>query len=78
MVLADPLSRRLSTIDDIYLTFRPLLLQPEHFQRRMSALLKDLDGIVCLIGDVLIYGTTHSTRESWLNKAKCEFSKEVK
>lgn len=31
---------------------------PEHFQRRMSVLLKDLEGVICLIDDILIYGKT--------------------
>ena len=31
---------------------------PEHFQRRMSDLLSDLDGVVCMIDDVLVHGRT--------------------
>ena len=66
---------------------------PEHFQRRMSALLGDLEGVVCLIDDVLIYGHNQEEHDErllavlsrieeaglTLNKEKCEFSKsEVK
>ena len=29
---------------------------PEHFQRRMSEILRGLDGVVCLIDDILVYG----------------------
>ena len=31
---------------------------PEHFQRRMTEILADLDGAVCLMDDILIYGET--------------------
>ena len=62
---------------------------PEHFQRRMSQILADLEGAICLIDDVLIYGKTqeeHDTRLTkvlqklqavglTLNSNKCEFSK---
>lgn len=62
---------------------------PEHFQRRMSELVGDKDGVVCLIDDILIHGQTqeeHDKRLSevlrklqeaglTLNKEKCEFSK---
>ena len=59
----------------------------------MSALLRDLDGIVCLIDDILIYGSTQEERDErllavlnrleeadlTLNRDKCEFSRrEVK
>jgi len=29
---------------------------PEHFQRRMSDILQGLEGVVCLIDDILVYG----------------------
>ena len=58
---------------------------PEHFQRRMSALLR---GVVCLIDDNLIYGNTQEEHDEQLlavlnkleeagltlNRDKCEFS----
>ena len=61
---------------------------PEHFQRRMSELLGDLDGVVCLIDDVLVHGKTaeeHDQRLAavlsrlrdeglTLNRDKCVFS----
>jgi len=30
---------------------------PEHFQRQMSTLLKGIEGVVCLMDDILVYGT---------------------
>lgn len=66
---------------------------PEHFQRRMSVLLKDLEGVICLIDDILIYGKTQEEHDErllavlnrleeaglTLNREKCEFSRrEVK
>ena len=61
---------------------------PEHFQRRMSELVGDIEGVVCLIDDILVYGRTqeeHDERLSevlsnlqeaglTLNKDKCKFS----
>ena len=61
---------------------------PEHFQRRMSEVLQGLNGVVCLVDDILVYGNTkeqHDThlmavlqriRESGLtlSKDKCEFN----
>ena len=29
---------------------------PEHFQRRMSALLEGIEGVVCMMDDVLVHG----------------------
>ena len=60
---------------------------PEHFQWRMSEILGDLNGVVCLIDDVLVHGKSqeeHDERLSkvlhrlqkeglTLNKAKCKF-----
>ena len=36
---------------------------PEHFQRKMSGILSDLDGVVCLIDDVLVYGKTEQEHD---------------
>ena len=61
---------------------------PEHFQRRMSEVLQGLDGVVCLIDDILIYGKTQAEHDKrltavllkiaeagiTLNEEKCEFS----
>ena len=61
---------------------------PEHFQRRMSEILADLDGVVCLMDDVLIYGETQQQHDGRLHKVlqklqesgltlnanKCQFS----
>ena len=62
---------------------------PEHFQRQMNNILNGLPGVVCLIDDVLVYGSNveeHRTRLQsvlqriqaagvTLNKEKCEFGK---
>ena len=62
---------------------------PEHFQKRMNEILSGLPGVVCLIDDILIYGSTqegHNKRlqaafehiqsaGATLNKENCEFSK---
>lgn len=61
---------------------------PEHFQRRMSTL-RDLEGVVCLIDDVLIYDKSQEQHDErllavlfrleeaglTLNRDKCGFSK---
>ena len=61
---------------------------PEHFQRRMSEILADLDGVVCMIDDVLVYGDTQEEHDRrlekvlqrmkevglTLNRDKCHFS----
>ena len=62
---------------------------PEHFQRRMSEVLSDLEGVVCLIDDVLVHGKSQEEHDHRLKKVlervkqvgltlnvdKCEFSK---
>ena len=35
---------------------------PEHFQRRMSEILSGLEGVVCLVDDVLVYGRKDTRR----------------
>ncbi|MCY3930012.1 MAG: RNase H-like domain-containing protein, partial [Acidobacteria bacterium] len=61
---------------------------PEHFQRRMSCILSGLNGVVCLMDDILVHGETqaqhddrlvkvlHRLQESGLtlNSEKCKFS----
>lgn len=58
---------------------------PEHFQKRMQQILEGLDGVVCQMDDVLIWGTTQKEHDEMaltrlqdagvtLND-KCEFSK---
>ena len=66
---------------------------PELLQKRMNILLNGLDGVLCLIDDVLVYGKSQSEHDGrlaavlkrieecgmTLNSDKCEFSKtEVK
>ena len=62
---------------------------PEYFQRRMSEVLSDLEGVVCLIDDVLVHGKSQEEHDHRLKKVlervkqvgltlnvdKCEFSK---
>ena len=62
---------------------------PEHFQRRMHSLLEGLDGVVCVMDDILMFGRTKHEHDSrlWavlrqlssagvtLNSRKCEFNK---
>ena len=61
---------------------------PEHFQRRMSEILSDLEGVVCMMDDVLVHGQTSEEHDKrlekvlqrlqeaglTLNKQKCHFS----
>ena len=61
----------------------------EHFQKRMNEILSDLPGALCLIDDILIYGSTQAEHDKnlqavleriqsagvTLNKEKCEFGK---
>ena len=64
---------------------------PEHFQRRMNQLLSGLPGVLCLIDDILVYGSSTQEHDErlkavldtiqsagiTLNQAKCEFGKET-
>jgi transposase InsO family protein len=64
---------------------------PEHFQRRMNAILDGLPGVLCLMDDIIVYGSDnndHNTRLHatlqrlqtagvTLNKAKCQFGKDT-
>ena len=61
---------------------------PEHFQRRMSEVLGDLEGVVCMMDDVLVHGRSREEHDErlikvlnrlqteglTLNKEKCKFS----
>ena len=64
---------------------------PEHFQRRMSAILEGIDGVLCQMDDILIFGATQydervrevlrrlQKENVTLNSKKCQFSvQEVK
>ena len=62
---------------------------PEHFQKRISAILEGLEGVLCLMDDVLIFGSNKGEHDSrlkvvleriqkagvTLNPLKCEFGK---
>ena len=53
---------------------------PEHFQKRMSRILEGLEGVLCLIDDVLIFGKDQKMDRIkaagvTLNRNKCEFGK---
>ena len=64
---------------------------PEHFQKRMNEILSGLPGALCLIDDILIYGSTQAEHDKnlqavleriqsagvTLNKEKCEFGKTI-
>ena len=39
---------------------------PEHFQRRMHSLLEGLDGVVCVLDDILVFGRTKHEHDSRL------------
>ena len=62
IILADSIIKRFSYIDNTPNTIWPMLLPfgitsaPEHFQKRMSTILADHDGVVCLVDDVLVHG----------------------
>ena len=66
---------------------------PEHFQKRMSEILTNLDGVVCQMDDILVFGKSYHEHDQrlraalkrirnaglTLNKEKCQFSQtEVK
>ena len=62
---------------------------PEHFQKRMSQVLEESNGAVCLMDDILVHGKTPQEHDEnlratmrklqganlTLNKSKCEFAK---
>ena len=64
---------------------------PEHFQKRMSAILSGLEGFVCQMDDVLVFGKDQKEHDTWLtavlkrieasgatlNPQKCEFSRKT-
>ena len=39
---------------------------PEHFQQQMSEILQGLNGIVCLVDDILVYGNTQEQHDTHL------------
>ena len=61
---------------------------PEHFQRRMSEVLGDLEGVVCMMDDVIVHGRSQEEHNErlikvlnrlqaeglTLNQEKCKFS----
>ena len=49
---------------------------PEHFQRRMQEILGDVEGVVCLIDDVLIHGRTQEEHYERLLKVLSRLLKE--
>ena len=65
-----------------------ILFAVEHFQKRMSEILEGLDGVVCQMDDILVFGRTRAEHDLRLTAAvtrfqdagvtlnnKCEFSK---
>ena len=63
---------------------------PEHFQRRMSETMDSLEGTLCIMDDILIYGSNQEEHDArltaaldriqaanlTLNRDKCKFSRE--
>ena len=51
-----------------------ITLAPEHFQRRMSQLLAGMEGVMCLIDDILVYGSIKLNMivNCWLSSIKLE------
>ena len=61
---------------------------PEHFQKRMSQILEGLEGVVCMVDDILVFGVNQEQHDQrlrqvltklraagvTLNKQKCVFS----
>ena len=41
-------------------------MHAEHFQKRMSSILAGLDGVVCLIDDILVFGRSQSEHDNCL------------
>ena len=48
---------------------------PEYFQRKMTEVLTGLEGVVCLIDDILIYGKTKEQHDKCLTAALSQISK---
>ena len=49
---------------------------PEHFQRRMQEILGDIEGVVCLIDDILVHGRTQEEHDERLLRVLCRLQKE--
>ena len=48
---------------------------PEHFQRRMTEILGDIEGVVCLVDDILISGKTQEEHDQRLRAVLSRLSK---
>ena len=90
----DPESSKLTTFITLFGRYKfnrlpfGITSTPEHFQRRMNEILANTEGAVCLIDDVLVYGSTQSEHDQCLlkvlkklseagltlNKEKCVFN----
>ena len=65
--------------------------EPEHLQKRMTAILSGIEGVVCQIDNVLVFGKDQTEHNTWLtavlkrieasgamlNPEKCEFSRKT-
>ena len=49
---------------------------PEHFQRRMSAILEGIDGVLCQMDDILIFGATQSQHDERIREVLKRLQKE--
>ena len=52
-----------------------IISAPEHFQRRMTEILGDIPGVVCLVDDVFMMGTTQPEHDSRLKIVLTRLSK---
>ena len=49
---------------------------PEHFQRRMQEIVGDIEGVVCLIDDILVHGCAQEEHDERLLRVLCRLQKE--
>ncbi|KAK7930380.1 hypothetical protein WMY93_006775 [Mugilogobius chulae] len=49
---------------------------PEHFQRRMSQMLEDFEGVICHADDVLVYGRDRQEHDQRLHRVLQKFQQE--
>ena len=52
-----------------------IMSAPEHFQRRMTEILGDIEGVVCLVDDILVSGKTQEEHDQRLMAVLTRLSK---
>ena len=85
-LLANSVGRRICLTDYTFITplgrfcFKRLPFRissvPEHFQRRMSAILEGIDGVLCQMDDILIFGATQSQHDERIHEVLGRLQKE--